>query len=68
MLSISPSPKAIKQTVFAIDPDSALGPAGFGGHYFHANWPIMSDEVTAVVIYFFAQGICHHILIIILLF
>ena len=40
-----PTLEEIKQTVFSMNPDSAPGPDGFGGAFFHACWDFVGFEV-----------------------
>ncbi|KAK9912795.1 hypothetical protein M0R45_036636 [Rubus argutus] len=55
-LTIVPSPDEIKLVVFSMDPDSAPGPDGFGGHFYRACWDFIGSDVINAVRYFFEFG------------
>ncbi|XP_057779785.1 uncharacterized protein LOC130998359 [Salvia miltiorrhiza] len=39
----------IKATVFSMDANSAPGPDGFSGHFFHTCWDIIKDDIVGAV-------------------
>ncbi|XP_075083529.1 uncharacterized protein LOC107784422 [Nicotiana tabacum] len=48
-----PSDEEVKTVVFELHPDSAAGPDGFNGRFFHACWHIIADDVRDMVKEFF---------------
>ncbi|WOL11500.1 hypothetical protein Cni_G20263 [Canna indica] len=42
-----------KQAVYSLNPDSAPGPDGFTGHFFHHHWHKIGSEITEAVASFF---------------
>jgi len=56
MLVRCPSNDEIKKVVFALNSDSAPGPNGFGGFFFHGYWDIMGSDVCNVVKQFFSHN------------
>ncbi|KAK2416760.1 hypothetical protein QL285_039127 [Trifolium repens] len=56
MLTMIPSPSEIKNAVFELNKDSALGPDGFGALFFHTYWDIVHQDLVNVVTEFFTTG------------
>ncbi|KAL2235698.1 UNVERIFIED_CONTAM: hypothetical protein Sindi_1302000 [Sesamum indicum] len=50
------TPADVKQAVFDIDEDKALGPDGYSSGFFEAAWPIVGHEVYSAVLDFFNTG------------
>ncbi|KAL2246372.1 UNVERIFIED_CONTAM: hypothetical protein Sindi_2905400 [Sesamum indicum] len=50
------TPTDVKQAVFDIAKDKALGPDGYSSGFFKAAWRIVGHEVTSVVLDFFTTG------------
>ncbi|XP_060190441.1 uncharacterized protein LOC132619606 [Lycium barbarum] len=48
-----PEDEEIKGAVFSVDPNSAAGPDGYNGHFYHATWNIIQLEVCNFVKAFF---------------
>ncbi|XP_057811401.1 uncharacterized protein LOC131025621 [Salvia miltiorrhiza] len=48
-----PQEYEIKATVFSMDANSAPGPDGFSGHFFHTCWDIIQDDVVGAIQAFF---------------
>ncbi|KAL0439849.1 UNVERIFIED_CONTAM: LINE-1 retrotransposable element O protein [Sesamum latifolium] len=46
----------VKQALFDIEEDKALGPDGYSSGFFKAAWPIIGEEVSRAVLDFFATG------------
>ncbi|KAK6776038.1 hypothetical protein RDI58_027039 [Solanum bulbocastanum] len=57
MLSALPTLQEVKECVFSLDPDSALGPDGLSGRFYQAAWNIISSDVHKAVISFFSGDI-----------
>ncbi|XP_058782945.1 uncharacterized protein LOC131657578 [Vicia villosa] len=55
-LTAIPSVDEIKAAVFGLRKDSAPGPDGFGGVFFHTYWNIISNDVCNAVWQFFKEG------------
>ena len=53
-LECFPDPEEIRKAVFSFDPNSAAGPEGFNGQFFQSSWNIISEDVIAAVLEFFA--------------
>ncbi|XP_058752220.1 uncharacterized protein LOC131625373 [Vicia villosa] len=51
-----PSADEVKKVVFNLSKDSAPGPDGFGGVFYHTYWSIIKHEVIAAVTQFFTTG------------
>jgi len=47
----------IKTVLFALITDGALGPHGFGGHFYHYFWDFVANDVVMSVQEFFRTGI-----------
>lgn len=45
--------KEVKDAVFSLNKDSASGPDGFSGEFFHNFWDIIEEDIVAVVMTFF---------------
>jgi hypothetical protein len=56
MLTMIPSPSEIKNAVFELNKDSALGPDGFGALFFHTYWDIVHQDLVNAVTEFFTTG------------
>ncbi|KAL6206762.1 hypothetical protein ACLB2K_024009 [Fragaria x ananassa] len=56
ILTVIPSFEEIKLVVFSMDPDSAPGPDGYKGHFYHACWGFIGLEVVNAVQSFFQTG------------
>lgn len=56
MLTVIPSHLEIKNAVFDLNKDGALGPDGFGAFFFQTYWDIISLDVTNAVIEFFTKS------------
>ncbi|KAL0449123.1 UNVERIFIED_CONTAM: LINE-1 retrotransposable element O protein [Sesamum latifolium] len=50
------TPDEVKQAVFAIDEDKALGPDGYPSGFFKAARPVIGKEVTQAILDFFTTG------------
>ena len=50
----------IKDTIFSMDPHSALGPDGFTGLFYKQCWDFMGQDVCLVVHSFFTSGSIFH--------
>ncbi|KAL0291786.1 UNVERIFIED_CONTAM: hypothetical protein Sangu_3261400, partial [Sesamum angustifolium] len=48
-LCVMPMLEEVREAVFSIDPDSVVGPDGFGAVFFHTCWEIISDDVFGAV-------------------
>ncbi|KAM1702451.1 hypothetical protein ACFXTN_025590 [Malus domestica] len=46
----------VRATIFYMDPNSAPGPDGFGGHFFRAGWDFVGVDVVSAVRSFFLSG------------
>ncbi|XP_004292256.1 PREDICTED: uncharacterized protein LOC101292376 [Fragaria vesca subsp. vesca] len=55
-LTIVPLQEEIWAAVKSMDPDSALGPDGFNGHFFVSCWEVVGADVVKGVQYFFQHG------------
>lgn len=55
MLTIIPNPEEIYNVVINLKVDSAPGPYGFGGIFFHKYWKIIKSDVIQAVTQFFLQ-------------
>ncbi|XP_043720986.1 uncharacterized protein LOC122668491 [Telopea speciosissima] len=55
-LLLPPTDVEVKEAVFSLSSDSALGPDGFIGYFFTACWDLIGDGVCATVKDFFAGG------------
>lgn len=51
-----PTMKEVKEAVFSLDRNSAPGPDGFGGSFYHAYWDIIGKDVHSPVLQFFVQS------------
>lgn len=51
-----PSSEEIKNTVFEMSPNSAPGPDGFSGQFFHSSWEIIGQDTIDAVTSFFIHG------------
>ncbi|XP_058783572.1 uncharacterized protein LOC131658278 [Vicia villosa] len=56
LLTMIPSADEIHQAVQNLKPNSASGPDGFGGVFFHKYWDIIKHDVIEAVLQFFTQG------------
>ncbi|XP_058760550.1 uncharacterized protein LOC131633894 [Vicia villosa] len=56
LLTMVPTEDEIKHSVFSLKADSAPGPDGFGGSFYHHYWDIIKGDVTNAVSQFFLQG------------
>ena len=52
----TPSFAEIKAAVFSLSADSAPGPDGYNGHFFHRFWDVVQFDVQKAVRYFFSKG------------
>ncbi|GAA0168096.1 hypothetical protein LIER_22896 [Lithospermum erythrorhizon] len=52
MLLGEPTREEVKDVVFSLNKDSAAGPDGFNGHFYHNFWELIADEVVAAVAHF----------------
>ncbi|KAL0297129.1 UNVERIFIED_CONTAM: LINE-1 retrotransposable element O protein [Sesamum radiatum] len=53
MLCVLPTKDEIKQAIFDMCPDSAVGPDGFSALFYQVTWDIIAQDVTAAVQDFF---------------
>lgn len=56
MLTMIPTADEIHRSVLNLNSNSASGPDGFGGIFFHHYWDIIKLDVINVVTQFFTQG------------
>lgn len=56
ILSVVPSAEEIKTTVFDMSTNSAPGPDGFNGQFYHHFWEIIGKDVIAAICSFFSLG------------
>ncbi|KAK9988623.1 hypothetical protein SO802_028862 [Lithocarpus litseifolius] len=56
MLSKIPSPEEIKEVVFSIGSNKALGPDGMSAHFFKCYWNIIGGAVIKSITFFFQRG------------
>ncbi|WCJ18474.1 Retrovirus-related Pol polyprotein from type-1 retrotransposable element R2 [Euphorbia peplus] len=56
LLTRSPSDEDIRNSIFSMDRDSAPGPDGFSGIFYHAFWDIVGPDVCRMVKSFFDTG------------
>lgn len=56
MLTKLPSLEEVKKVVFSLDVNSAPGPDGFGGGFYHTFWDIIGNDVFNSCLQFFIQG------------
>ncbi|XP_058783255.1 uncharacterized protein LOC131657925 [Vicia villosa] len=56
LLTMVPTEDEIKHSVFSLKADSAPGPDGFGGSFYHHYWDIIKGDVTNAVSQFFLHG------------
>jgi len=47
----------IKDSVFDLNGEGALGPDGFGGHFYHTFWDIIEADVIQLVQKFFVTRV-----------
>ncbi|KAL2252863.1 UNVERIFIED_CONTAM: Transposon TX1 uncharacterized protein [Sesamum indicum] len=50
------TPEDVKNVVFDISEDKALGPDGYSSGFFKAAWPVVGTEITRAVLNFFSTG------------
>ncbi|WCJ21304.1 hypothetical protein M5689_003468 [Euphorbia peplus] len=55
-LTCSPLDEEIKLSTFSMDRESAPGPDGFNGSFYHAFWDIIGYDVCRMVKFFFETG------------
>lgn len=55
ILTATPSPKEVRDTVFSLDPASSPGPDGFGGYFYQKCWEVISEDVTNTITHLFAS-------------
>lgn len=48
-----PNSEEVKQVVFSMNPNSAVGPIGMSGKFFHICWDITKNGLFKVVVAFF---------------
>ncbi|KAL0448748.1 UNVERIFIED_CONTAM: hypothetical protein Slati_1431200 [Sesamum latifolium] len=48
-----PTREEVRETVFSIEPESVIGPDGFGAFFYHTYWDFMSEDVFGAVTKFF---------------
>ncbi|XP_043705048.1 uncharacterized protein LOC122654841 [Telopea speciosissima] len=53
LLAVTPGFDEVKEAIFALSKDSALGPDGFTGHFFTACWELVGADVWEAVKDFF---------------
>ncbi|CAH9093524.1 unnamed protein product [Cuscuta epithymum] len=51
-LTTIPTKQEIKDTMWALNPDSSAGPDGFNGHFYRSSWSIIENDLTAVQEFF----------------
>jgi hypothetical protein len=56
LLTMIPSDEEIKNAVFSLNKDSALGPDGYVAFFFQHYWEIVHEDVVKVVLQFFISG------------
>lgn len=56
LLTILPSAEEIHNVVYALNPNSAPRPDGFGGGFFQTFWDIIKDDLVKVVLEFFTTN------------
>ncbi|KAL5709736.1 hypothetical protein ACHQM5_020390 [Ranunculus cassubicifolius] len=59
ILTVIPTYAEIQATVMSMDPDSAPGPDGLQGFFYHKCWNIIKADVCDVVQSFFVQSTLH---------
>ncbi|XP_026451371.1 uncharacterized protein LOC113351638 [Papaver somniferum] len=55
MLDAIPDAEEIKQTLFAMDEDSAPGPVGFSGSFYKACWNVVHEDVVNAIQFFWRR-------------
>lgn len=55
-LTALPSDMEIKEALFSISPDKALGPDGFSAIFYQSFWDIIGEDVTKDIKLFFSSG------------
>ncbi|XP_019242361.1 PREDICTED: uncharacterized protein LOC109222455, partial [Nicotiana attenuata] len=53
MLTANPTREEVKKAVYGLNGDSAGGPDGFTGAFFHTCWDIVGEDIYAMVLAFF---------------
>lgn len=56
LLTSLPTMEEVKQAVFDLNGNSAPGPDGFGGFFYHKYWEIIASNVYAATLQFFKHG------------
>ncbi|KAF9603525.1 hypothetical protein IFM89_036798 [Coptis chinensis] len=56
-LSAMPTKDEVRDVVFAMDANSAPGPDGFQGIFYHTFWSIIGQDVSHAVISFFRDNV-----------
>ena len=57
MLISIPARDEVKAAVFALSPESAPGPDGFGGYFFQRFWEVIGEDMYEAVAEYFRTGV-----------
>ncbi|KAL0310146.1 UNVERIFIED_CONTAM: hypothetical protein Sangu_2458000 [Sesamum angustifolium] len=52
-LCVMPTLEEVREALFSIEPDSVVGPDGFGAIFYHICWDVISEDVFSTVTEFF---------------